>query len=520
MPAAAGSFYICDAEINRKDIEFKNIMFGEELKDDQKKHSVKYEKDYQKEIEFLFGDKIGTVFNFGKELLFDTVSENIPEIISVLKNNPELEFDTLSYIKYKESARVFLAGLLSYSNGITVNIRLKTSHERGKAELHAIMEELKKHYKNTEYYTDRHYLKDTNRDAVILAQTPETLDCFDIYLSLDDNIIKKAYFSRDISSVSQEMLYKVSEINKIIARINITGYKSAVFPELCFCMGIEKLLSLKIPKRAVYIRMLLSELFRISAHLSSVTNMSLVLGNNNMLNYVLTEREKILGIIEQITGSRIIPNFIRIGGVKKDINENILRMILKSLPSFFKNLRRIEEGISSDIILLEKLKDIGTLGLKDAKEYGLSGPNLRASGVRFDMRKDPGYLLYRDFSFTIPLGRYGDNLDRLIIRFKEIYQSLKIINEIIKSMPVGPVESMREFSIADIMETPVISAVEYPDGIYKLLIEVRPDSGIEIVPIGPMVNNANACEMVLEGCNFDNLLATVSSFSIGSPEMY
>ncbi len=495
-------------------------MADEELKNNKEKHSINYSEDIEKEIDFLFGNKIGAIFNYGRDILFDVSPENLPEVINELKNNPELGFDVLSYIRHKEQRNFILIGLLSYSKGITINIRVRYPLAERKVDYKSVIDIIKKDYETAEYYSDRQYVKDACRDAVILSQIPETLDSFDIYLSFEDDIITKAYLSNEISSFNQSILFNISEINKIIASINILSYKAAIFSEICFCMGIENLLSLKIPKRAVYLRMLLCELFRISSHLSFIVNTSLIIGSQNMLNYTLTEREKILNIIEMITGSRIIPNFSRIGGVKKDIDENILKTILKSLPMIFKNIKKIEDSFSSDIVILGKLKDIGQSSIKDGQFFGLTGPNLRASGFRYDMRKDPGYLLYRDFSFTIPLGRYGDNLDRVIIRFKEIYQSLKIINEIIRMLPIGPIDKMLDPSSIDYEQSPIISSIECPDGVFKLYMEIHPDSKIEIIPIGPSSNNMYACEKTLEGCNFNNLLTTISSFCITSPEMY
>ncbi|MDD3520632.1 MAG: hypothetical protein PHU65_05265 [Actinomycetota bacterium] len=495
-------------------------MTNEELKFNIEKHPINHAEDIEKEIDILFGNKIGAIYNFGKELLFDVSPDNLSEVLNILRNNPDLEFNVLAYIKKKPEKNLLLIGLLSYDKGITINIRVKNIIAERRIDYKSIIDSVKKYFKNAQYYSDRQYLKDTNRDAVILSQLPETLDTFDIYLSFEDNIINQAYLSNEISMFNQDILFKNSDINKIIAKINILSYKAAVFPELCFCLGIENLLSLKIPKRATYIRMLLCELFRISSHLSFIANTSLIIGNQNALNYTLTEKEKILNIIEIITGSRVIPNFIRIGGVKKDIDDSIIKMILKSLPGIFKNIRKIEDLFSSDIVILGKLKEIAYLNIKDARSFGLTGPNLRASGFRYDLRKDAGYLLYKDFSFTIPLGRYGDNLDRVIIRFKEIYQALKIINEIAKILPIGPVAKMMDHSAIVFEESPIISSVECPDGIFKLYIEIKPGSEIEIIPIGPVSNNMHACEQSLEGCNFDNLLTTISSFCIESPEMY
>jgi len=495
-------------------------MVTDELKGNLEKHSMNYSIDAEKTIDFRFGNKIGAIYNFGNDLLFDAVPEILLEILDFMKNNPEMGFDTLSYVKYKDSYDFLLFGLLSYKKNLTVNIRVMLKSKSKEADIKSIMESIGKYYENAKYYSDRAYLKDMNRDVVIFSQIPETLDNFDIYLSLEDNIIKTAYLCNEISSFSQNISFKSFDMNKIIANINVLEYKAAVFPELCFCMGIENLLALKIPKRAVYIRMLLCELFRISSHLSFIVNASLIIGNQSGFNLTLIEREKVLNMIEMITGSRIIPNFIRIGGVKRDIDDYVLEMISESLPVLFKNIRKIEDSFSSDIVLLDKLKDIGSISIKDVNNFALTGPNLRASGHRYDLRKDPSYLLYKDFSFTIPLGRYGDNLDRVIIRFKEIYQSFKIINELIRLMPIGPVGKMISVSSFELEQSPIISSIESPHGLFKLYIEILPESKIEIIPIGSVSNSMFACEKALEGCSFDNLLTTITSFCIDSPTMY
>jgi NADH-quinone oxidoreductase subunit D len=302
--------------------------------------------------------------------------------------------------------------------------------------------------------------------------------------------------------------------------LNNLDYKAGIYPELCFCLGIENLLQVKPPKRSTFIRMLLCELFRIACHLSYIADMSVVLGNMAAFNYTLTDKEKILNIIELITGSRIIPNFIRIGGVKKDVDENVLESLHNLIPKIYKSIKRIEDLFSSDVVMLEKLKYSGIANGQSAKEAGVTGPNLRASGVRHDLRKTSNYLLYKDIAFTIPLGRIGDNFDRVLIRFKEIYQSLKIISEIAESMPLGATGKMINTFNLELYPSRIISTVECPHGIFKLYIEVKENRDIEIIPISSIKNNMILCEKTLRNCSFDELLPIVSSFGIESPEMY
>ncbi|MCL5070417.1 MAG: hypothetical protein M1308_05915, partial [Actinobacteria bacterium] len=469
---------------------------------------------------FYFGNKIGIVYNFGKDIFFEVSYENLPDILESLKNNHDFNFNVLSRIKYKEASNFLIIILFSYEKLITLNIKVKNTVSFLGSDFKSITNSLKKIFEFSQYYSDRDYIKDINNDLVIFSQLPETLDTFDIYVSLDDDVIKSAYLCDEISRYNSGIVFSNKEISKIMSMLNNLDYKAGVYPELCFCQGIESLMQIKLPKRAAYIRMLLCELSRIICHLSYIVSMSLVMGNMKVFNYALTEKEKILNIFELITGSRVIPNFIRIGGVKKDVEDSVLDSLHKLIPPFYKGIKRIEDIFFSDIVLLERLRGKGIVDSKTAKISGLTGPNLRASGIRFDLRKTENYLLYKDFSFTVPLGRFGDSFDRIFIRFKEIYQSLKITGEIIEAMPLGPIGKMINPVNLELIPSPVISTVECPHGIFKLFIDIKENKEIEIIPMGPARNDIIACEKSLVSCSVDELLPVVSSFGIESQEMY
>ncbi|MCE5329266.1 hypothetical protein LLG07_02905 [bacterium] len=493
---------------------------SEEVKDKSEEIIGSFAENVEKNLNFYFGSKIGVVYNFGKDIFFEVNYENLFDILESLKSNPDFNFNTLSAVKYKKSDNFLLIVLFSYEKLITLNIKVKNTVSYLKFDFNDIIDSLKKVYEFSQYYSNRDYIKDINNDLIIFSQIPETLDTFDIYVSLNEDVIKDAYICDEISRYNSSIIFNSNEINKIISMLYNLDYKAGVYPELCFCLGIENLLQIKLPKRAVYIRMLLCELFRIICHLSYIVSMSMILSNMAAFNYTLMEKEKILNVIEIITGSRTIPNFIRIGGVKKDVEDSTLDSLYKLIPQLYKSIRRVEDMFLSDVILLEKLKDKGIIDGKTAKISGLTGPNLRASGVRFDLRKTDNYLLYKDFSFTVPLGRFGDSFDRIFIRFKEIYQSLKIIGGIIETMPLGAVGKMINPANLELIPSPIISTVECPHGIFKLFIEVKENKDIEITPIGPTRNNMIACERALVGFSTDELLPIVSSFGIESPEMY
>jgi len=473
-----------------------------------------------KNLDYYFGTKIDAVYRSGKDIYFEIRHEDLFDILDALKNKADFDFNVLSSIKYKEAGNFLLISLFSFQKAMSVDIRVRSTNSFLGFDIKSITASIRKLFDNAGYFSDREYLKDIINDAVVFSQLPETLDSFDIYLSLDDNIIKEAYLCDELCHYNNRIIFDGKEINKLISMLNNLDYKSGIFPELCFCLGIESLLQIKPPKRATYIRMLLCELFRIVCHLSYIADMSLVLGSTAAFNYALTDKEKILSVIEHITGSRIIPNFIRIGGVKKDVEENVLEGLLKLVPQSYKSIRKIEDIFSSDAVILEKLKNSGVVSGQAAKHSGVTGPNLRASGVRYDLRKTSKFLLYKDIAFTIPMGREGDNFDRVLVRFKEIYQSLKIIAEIVGSMPLGATGKMINPLNIELYSARIISTVECPHGIFKMHINIRENRTIEIIPVSSIKNNIILCEKTLRHCSFDELLPVVSSFGIESPEMY
>jgi NADH-quinone oxidoreductase subunit D len=494
-----------------------------ELKDTKNKSSDltnNLAENVEKNLDYYFGAKIEALYNSGRSIYFEIRYEDLFVILDGLKNKADFNFNILSSIKYREAGSFLLLSLFSFEKTMSINIKVQNSISFSGFDIKNLIGSIRKLFDNAVYFSDRDYIKDIINDAVVFSQTPETLDTFDIYLSLNDNIIKEAYLCDEISRYNARIIFEGKEISKLISMLNNLDYKAGIYPELCFCLGIENLLQIKPPKRSTYIRMLLCELFRITCHLSYIADMSLVLGNMAAFNYTLTDKEKILTIIELITGSRIIPNFIRIGGVKKDVDENVLDGLHKLMPQLYKNIKKIEDLFSSDVVMLEKLKNSGTASGQTAKESGVTGPNLRASGVRYDLRKIANYLLYKNIAFTIPLGKIGDNFDRMLIRFKEIYQSLKIISEIVESMPLGATSKMINPLNLELYPSRFISAVECPHGIFKLYIDVKENRDIEIIPVSSTKNNIILCEKTLRNCSFDELLPVVSSFGIESPEMY
>jgi len=222
---------------------------------------------------------------------------------------------------------------------------------------------------------------------------------------------------------------------------NVTrmDYLSPLNNELVFSLAVEKLLGIEgdIPERAVWMRMLLSELNRMSSHLLFLATNGMDLGAVSMMLYGWREREDVLRFFQKVTGLRMNHNFIRPGGLAADMpagwRDDVLA-ILENLPS---RLEEYDILMTGQPIWRERLQGVGAITAREAMALGASGPILRSTGVAWDLRRDMPYLRYEDVEFDVVVGQYGDAYDRYAIRFNEIRESMKIVYQILDRMPSG-----------------------------------------------------------------------------------
>ena len=257
------------------------------------------------------------------------------------------------------------------------------------------------------------------------------------------------YMHRGYEKLSEVRTYP--QITTLVNRIDwVSGYAN----EVPFIVAAEKLMQLEVPERAQYIRLILTEMARISSHLVFMASYPLELGAATPLFFALRERERILDLLEGVTGGRFHPNFNRIGGVNPAYGSGSqTRKLVQDLPAgFFAETRdavdhvlgvadEIEWLVAGNEIILARTKGVGLLPVDVAASYGVSGPNLRASGVAFDLRKVESYLPYDRFDFEIPVGENGDCWDRWSVRLAEIRQSARIIQQAIDGIPSGPLQA-------------------------------------------------------------------------------
>ena len=203
-------------------------------------------------------------------------------------------------------------------------------------------------------------------------------------------------------------------------------------------MTVENLAGIEVPARCQAIRVLVCEMARISSHLLGMGVFGMDAGAWTPFMYTFTEREKLYTLFEELTGARFTTSYTRIGGVARDIPEGWLPRVEKFCDQLPKAIDEVEKLLTRNRIFLDRTEGIGAISKDQAIAYGLTGPNLRASGVDLDLRKDKPYSGYDQYEFDVPIGTKGDCYDRYLVRIEEVRQSILIIKQVIASFPGGP----------------------------------------------------------------------------------
>jgi NADH-quinone oxidoreductase subunit D len=272
-------------------------------------------------------------------------------------------------------------------------------------------------------------------------QHPATHGVLRMVLELDGEIVRKAvpvigYLHRGVEKLGEARTY-----HQALTLTDRLDYTNGLSNNLAFCLAVEKLAGLEIPKRGQYLRVILCELQRLAAHVLWLATHALDLGAMTVLFYCFRERETILEIVEDVTGARLTPSFIRIGGLARDVTPQFTDMVKKFAADFPSRIDEYETLLTENIIWKKRTQGVSPLSAEDAISYGVTGPVLRASGVNYDVRKAYPYSSYDEFDFEIPLGTKGDVYDRYLVRLKEMRQSIRIINQGIERLPDGPINA-------------------------------------------------------------------------------
>jgi NADH-quinone oxidoreductase subunit D len=213
------------------------------------------------------------------------------------------------------------------------------------------------------------------------------------------------------------------------------NYVSPLINNLGYVMTVEKMLGIEVPERAQYIRVIMSELSRISDHLTCLAAMAMECGAFTVFLYKMRAREYIWDVIEQTTGARMTTSYIRIGGVRADLHADFDAVLKKAIDETRNVLKDVHGLLDKNKIFLNRTRDVANISAEDAINFGWTGPCLRSAGVYYDVRKAHPYLIYDRLNWEVPLGERGDNFDRYMVRMKEMDQSLRIIEQAAVRIP-------------------------------------------------------------------------------------
>ncbi len=270
-------------------------------------------------------------------------------------------------------------------------------------------------------------------------QHPSTHGVLRLVLRLDgekviDADIVIGYLHRGI-----EKLCENRDWTQIVLLTDRMDYVAAATNNLGYVETVEKLYSIEVPRRARYIRTLLSELQRVASHLVWLGTHAMDIGAVTVFLFCLRERELVLDLLEEYCGARLTLNSMRVGGQPFDLPPDWAKKVLAFCDIQDRKLPEYEHLLTQNRIWLERTRNIGVISAAEAIGIGLCGPPLRASGVNRDVRKDEPYAAYSEFEFDIPIGTRGDTYDRYLVRLEEIRQSLRIIRQAVAGLPEGPV---------------------------------------------------------------------------------
>ena len=270
-------------------------------------------------------------------------------------------------------------------------------------------------------------------------QHPAAHGVLRMVLEMDGEIIERVDPHIGLLHRGTEKLIENKTYLQAVPYFDRLDYVSPMCQEHAFALAVEKLLKIEIPIRASYIRVLFSEITRILNHLLAIPAMAMDVGAMTPFLWSFEQRELLMEFYEKVSGARLHAAYFRPGGVYRDMPHGLLQDIKKWAIKFPKFIKDLENLLTDNRIFKQRTVDIGIVSAEDAIDFGFTGPMLRASGVKWDLRKEESYEVYDKLDFEIPIGKNGDCYDRYFVRVEEMKESLKIIHQCIDNIPKGHV---------------------------------------------------------------------------------
>jgi NADH-quinone oxidoreductase subunit C/D len=298
-----------------------------------------------------------------------------------------------------------------------------------------------------------------------------------IILELDgetviDGDVEIGYLHRAFEKESEGHTY-----TQVIPYTDRLNYVSPLINNVAYVMAVEKLFDIQVPERCQYIRVLVSELSRITDHLTCIAANAMELGAFTVFFYLIKSREDIYRLVESICGARLTTTYTRVGGVMADLPEDFAANLQGILRQLEEALRDGERMLRKNRIFYDRMRGTGIIGPEEAIALSFTGPVLRSAGVPYDVRKAHPYLIYDRLDFEVPVGEQGDNYDRYLVRMEEMRQSIRMVQQCMAQIPSGPVQ-LDDARMTMPPKSEVYGTIEGLMNHFKLIIEgIRPPAG-------------------------------------------
>jgi NADH-quinone oxidoreductase subunit D len=337
-------------------------------------------------------------------------------------------------------------------------------------------------------------------------QHPSTHGVLRVILKLDGEKVNSlecviGYLHRGIEKIAENRTY--AGFAPFVDRLD---YTAAVSNCLGYCLAVEKLIGAEVPKRAQYLRVILTELSRLASHQVWLGTHVLDIGAVTPLFYAFRDREDILNVFEKYCGARLTTHSFRIGGCRWDAYPAFIKDVLHICDDLVHKIDEYKDLITGNRIWMQRTKNVGYISPEDCTAYAITGPVLRGSGVNWDLRKAQPYSSYEDFDFDVPLGTAGDTFDRYVVRIEEMRQSIRIIRQAVEGLPEGPIIA----KVPKVLKPPageVYVSIEAPKGELGYFIvsdgspqpyrvRVRPPSFINLQALAKMAKGSLVADVV------------------------